>query len=352
MFSACRPFGLAILIVLMAWAAADAQYAIRPYPGPFRGPWYPPGPYGYSSYPYPDWQSDMYWDDGGAALVNAYANYQVQSQQADLIREKVAAEKIANQKSLADMIRYEQSQEPTEAEVKARRREQEIRDALGEPTTLDITSGRALNTLPPYLASLRKQGKGGTDVKLDPEVVAGLNVARPEGRTLGPILLATRADQWPQILRGPEQHTLVELLQKAVKQAVAKQLDVGLVNLIRKETETFQKDFGARYLADKMSVTDFYWGKAWFEGLQRSYDTLLAPEALSLLGVTAAAETVDELVQYMTVKGLRFAAALPNHEAAYIALHSAFVQYANGDVNASGFRLRIGVPIDKAAKKG
>jgi hypothetical protein len=350
MCRACRPFGLAILIVLMAWPAADAQYAVRPYPGSFGGPWYRPGPYPYPAYPYPDWQLDNYWD-GSAAIMNAYANYQVQSQQADLIREKVAAEKIANKKRLADMMRYEQSQAPTQAELQARLREQELRDALDEPTPSDISSGRALNTLLPYLASLRKQGKGGTDVKLDPKVVAGLNVATPEGRALGPILLATRADQWPQILRGPEQHTLVELLQKAVKQAAAKQLDVGLVDLLRKETATFRKDFGARFMADKMSMTEFYWGKVFLEGLQRSYDTLLAPEALSLLGVTAA-ETVDELVHYMTAKGLRFAAALPEHEAAYIALHSAFVQYANGDVNPSGFRLRLSIPTDKAAKKG
>jgi hypothetical protein len=350
MFRACRPFGPAILIVLVAWPAADAQYAIRPYPGPYRGPGWYPGPYPYPPYPYPAWQPDIYFD-GGAGVMNAYANYQVQSQQADLIREKVAAEKIANKKRLADMMRYEQSQAPTEAELQARQQEQELRDALDEPTTSDITSGRALNTLLPYLASLRKQGKGGTDAKLGPEVVAGLNVGTPEGRTLGPILLATRADQWPQILRGPEQQNLVDLLQKAVKQAAAKQPDVGLVDRLRKETATFRKDFGDRFMADKMSMTEFYWGKAFLEGLQRSYDMLLAPEAPSLLGV-AAAETVGELVQYMTARGLRFAAALPDHEAAYVALHSAFVLYAHGDVNDSGFRLRLGIPTEKAAKKG
>jgi hypothetical protein len=351
MFRACRSFGLAILIVLMAGQAADAQYAIRPYPGPFPRPWYPPGPYPYPPYPYPDWQADNYWD-GGAAVMNAYANYQLQSQQADLIREKVAAEKIANEKRLADMTRYEQSQAPTQAELQARWREQELRDALDQPTSLDISSGRALNTLLPYLASLRTEGKGGTNVKLDPEVVAGLNVATPQGRTLGPILLATRADQWPQVLRGPRQNSLVALLQKAVKQVAAKQLDTGLVDLLRKETATFREDLGTRFQDDKMSVTEFYWAKQFLEGLQQSYDTLLAPEALALLGVTAAAETVDDLVQYMTARGLRFAAALPGHEAAYIALHSAFVQYAHGDVNASGFRLRLRLPTDKAAKKG
>jgi hypothetical protein len=351
MFRACRPFGLALLIVLMAWPATDAQYAIRPYPGPFPGPGYFPGPYPYPPYPYPAWQSDTYWD-GGAALVNSYANYQVQSEQANLIREKAAAQKIANEKSVADMMRYEQSQRPTQAEQQAHLRQQELSAALDGATVSDIVWGQALNTLLPYLASLRKQGKGGTDVKLAPQVVAGLNIATPEGRTLAPILLATRADDWPQILRGPAQHTLVELLQKAVKQAAAKKLDVGLVNRIRKETATFLEDFRARYLDDKMNVTEFFAGKRFLEGLQRSYDTLMGPEVLSLLGVTAAAETVDGLVQYLTARGLRFAAALPGQESAYIALHSAFVQYAHGDVNPSGFRLRLRLPVEKAATKG
>jgi hypothetical protein len=249
------------------------------------------------------------------------------------------------------MMRYEQSQAPTQAELQARLREQELSAALGDPTSSDITSGRALNTLLPYLASLRKQGKGGTDVKLDPEVLAWLNVATPEGRTLGPILQATRVDQWPPILRGPAQHTVVDLLQKAVKQAAANKLDVGLVNLIRRETATFLEDFRTRFLDDKMSMSEFFAGKRFLEGLLRSYDTLMAPEVLSLLGVTAA-ETVDDLVQYMTTKGLRFAAALPGQEPAYFALHRAFVQYAHGDVNASGFRLRLHLPLDKAATKG
>src|SRR5206468_3327887 len=53
-------------------------------------------------------------------------------------------------------------------------------------------------------------------------------------------------------------------------------------------------------------------------------------------------DTVDQVVYSMTANGLTFARCQPGHENAYVAMHTAFVNFAMGtDRPDTGFRVRV-----------
>jgi hypothetical protein len=327
---------LALLVLAGATAPARAQY----YPGyPGYGPVYPaygPGGYGYGA-------GQIL--QGNAALANAYGGQAIQIQQANLAAEQAKQAKLDTQKKAFDQMNYERENKLWFGQEQAKNEQMLIIRLLNQPVDAEITSGSALNTLLPFLRSVTM--RGGPPVPLSPDVVNAINVTVGTSSANAGLLKDGGKLSWPFVLRGPAQKHVDSVLPAAVSAAATDSLDVSLLNEVFKSVEACQTELFTKFKNEEIIGGDYLQGKRYLESLNNAIAVLKSPNASKFLGGTykASGSTVPELIQNMTAKGLKFAAASPGNEAQYFSLYSSVQAFAGGGhAPDSSFRVRSGPP--------
>jgi hypothetical protein len=339
--SACL-WAMAVALLHLAAAPAAGQYN---YGGP-PGPPGPPGGYGYGGY-YPPgygWGPGGYLA-GGAAILDATANLGTSQEQARILREQANQAKLDTKKKAVDVMAYERTNKYWYSDEKIDINAKVIQAALNNPPTIEITSGRALNTLLPYLDQMMSAGVPGPSVPVDPEVVRSLTVT--SGADNGNVGLLKDVDnlEWPTSLVGQTQMDLDTMLKEATYAAAMKGKVVpAAISKLNRTTDMLEQEVKTKFHKSEIDGGEYLEGTRYITRVRDAINALKLPTAGKFLSGAFGprGDTVDQVVYSMASKGLTFARAQPGQEFAYIALHRSFVNFAAAaGIPDTGFRVMV-----------
>jgi hypothetical protein len=268
---------------------------------------------------------------GGADMVRAQGDLQIQLQQARITRQQAEQAKLDTRRKAFDQHLYERAKRPTIEDDRERARTERIRRARNQPPLTEIWSGYALNTLLDAIIKMQAQGMQGPNVPLDPYMLGRINVTT--GASAGNFGLLRDGGRltWPVTLRAAEYAKARKQLDK-LAEAAYHQARQGMVEA---DTITEMNGLVRQLLTDlrsnirNVSANDYIRSKRFLNQVSRSVRALDDPNVSNFVTGkwSARGDTVAELVRNMTGQGLRFAPATQGGESAYTALHSALVAY-------------------------
>jgi len=285
------------------------------------------GSSGYATNPYP------YGDymNGVAAMTTANGQYLLQVQQARLLREQTEQARIQTRRQAFDQSLAERERAATPDQLRTQSRQQ-------TPTNLsaqDLRSGNALNTvLSDIQRRERESGARGPAVRLDPNLLAGINLQIPGSRDSLGLFKDGGKFTWPSALTDTLFRQERELLDRAgpelVRQAAAGKLDPQLFQTAQQAADGLRDRIKAS--VDKLSPSEYVLATRYANELGDSLRSLNQPEVRQQLNGQGRlqGETVADLVAQMTKNGQVFGAVSSGDEATYQALLQALQNYNEG----------------------
>jgi hypothetical protein len=278
--------------------------------------------------------SDPYggYAQGSADLVNA---------QSSLLREQAKTVEIENRRRTFDEWLYERAHTPTANEAREGTTREEVRRSRNDAPLPEIWSAKALNDLLASAQKLRGRNIQGPKIALDEDLLKKINVTpRKDGGNFG-ILRNDGKLTWPLALRGLDDSRALRADLEALVTKVYNEAKEGR----RVDPNSIQKidDYSTQLhnmLVKNVGTVPFDQyreAKAYLRQLDDALRVLKRGDAAEFINGSFApqANTVAELVDFMSSKGLHFAPATGNDQDAYLALHRALVDY---DVGANTHR--------------
>jgi len=333
-------FVITAAAMLAAADSAFAQYGyVRPgYPVNPYNPIYPG--YGYGSvYPNgPGYNSGAYLQ-GSASVMQAYGDVINQQEKARVTREQANQAKIDTKRKAFDEMMYEKANTPTYTEELSKEKVQILTRVMNFPVKSEITDGKSLNIMLPYLQDLSGHGAMGAPVPLPQSMVNHLNISGSGSSSVGMLRDGGRVD-WPLGLQGKNQKSLDKLLPEAYSAAAAGKLSPKLMKDIRTEMKTMRETLRTQCQKDEIDTSTYLQAIEYYNSLETSINALERPDAKKQLAgaYSPRARNVQELVDFMSDNGLKFAPATPGNENAYQATHDAFVRYAKNAQSGAGMQ--------------
>jgi hypothetical protein len=288
-----------------------------------------------SAYPYPAYYpgylgSGYYPGPYEADLVESDSRYLVDRQRAGLAREAVQQSKLVTQRRAFDEYLYERSAAPTWEDDRDKLQAMTLRRSRNEPPVNEIVSGRSLNALLDHLQQLEAAGTTASDLPLDEDVVARINVTSGRGGHLGLVKEGGRL-HWPLALTDEglreERQQLDSLLSEALATVTSRPVERDALAQMQRLSDRLQRNLGAR--ARNLPPGQYVEARQFLTDIDEAIKALQHPDAGAYLTrkLSPHGQTVRELVRSMTRQGLRFAPAVRGDEPAYLALHRALVRY-------------------------
>lgn len=300
---------------------------------------YAPG----QSWPYPTYYGRQGGTlAGGAQFLQSQGNVLVQQEQARITRQQAEQEKLKTKRMAFDQMMYEKANTPSFTEEQEKVDALRLRRMMTQPNRQEIIRGDTLNAMLPALRPLADQGTQGPPAPLSPYVLRDINVSGSDGRGVG-VLRDGGKVRWPIALRGEGQKKLDTLLPTCVARAVDGTLDAKLLKEVRTQVARLSDDLRTQFHKEQIDSTQFLAGKRFMEDLTASVQALERPDVARYFDgtFTAQGHNVPELVNHMTLQGLRFAPASPGQESAYNALHNSFVAFAQAAGRSTGFQTTL-----------
>ena len=271
---------------------------------------------------------------GAADVIRAQATYMVNAQQANLIKQQVNREKIANCRRVLDEWLYEREHTPTAQDERERTQWLELRRSANDPPAGEVASAKALNDLLADAQRLHARGVRGPEVELSEDVVRHLNISSVQGSANAGLLKNDGRLDWPLALSRDafqsERVLLGALIPEALRQAVNGRVEAGTLRALNAQVDKVQHQLAL--MIKDLPLDQHREAKRFLSQLEDGLQLLGRADAGNHFNhrYTARAETVGELVKHMTTKGLRFAPATAGDEAAYLAVQRALAEYDVG----------------------
>jgi hypothetical protein len=327
-----------LLFVLAGIAAIPANSVAQVRPPGYRAPVVRPPVY-YNPY-YPPGTAYGNALSGAADLTRAQGNVPIQTQQAYIEREKANQAKIETKKMAFDQMLYEKANTPTYLETLTKERTAVLNRMMSYPTRAEISDGKTLNTMLPYLQSLSERGSMGAPVSIAQSKVSELNLAMPGSLSVGMLRNGGADLVWPPALVGPRQKKLNKLIPNAVNAASTGELDAAALKVVRTELTAMRDDIRKQYQHQEVETASYFRAIEFYDSLYSAVNALERPDAKKQLSgaYVPKAKNVQELVDFVTENGLQFAPASPGGENAYQVVHDMCVRYARTAQNSSGFQ--------------
>jgi len=279
--------------------------------------------------------SSGYSGDPVADEIKAQGQLLVNQQQAYSIREKVRADRIDNKRKAFDEYLYEKERTPTAEEERQRLMQGRLSRARNNPPQSEIWSGTALNELQ---AGLRKTvDKPTSDMStlaniLDEDTLKHINITSGRGDGNAGLLKTGGKLPWPDGLMDnqykEERERISSQVADAVKQAeLNHQVDSGTIRQLTQDTDALAKKL--RKQVGDMAPGGFIEASAFLNSLTSSITILKQRDVGNYFSgkYDLKAKNVQELVKYMSDKGLQFTKALPGDESAYLSLYQSMANY-------------------------
>ena len=318
---------MALVAVTALPHAADAQY----YPG-YPNPYYPRG-----AGPGIGYGAAL---SGSADVSRAYGDVIVQQENARVIAEQAKQAKIDTKRKAFDEMMYEKANTPSYTEELTKEKGLILTRMMNFPNSTEVSDGTTLNTMLPFLQSLSLHGTQGPPVPIAQSMVNQLNITGAGGGGGVGMLRAGGQVEWPIGLMGPQQKKLDKLLPEAVETTATGKLTPKLMKDVRTEMTAMRTRMREQLKKEEIETSSYLRAIEFYNSLETSVNALERPDARKQLGggYSPRARNVQELVDFMTDNGTRFAAASPGSESAYRAVHDAFVRYARVAQGSSGFQ--------------
>lgn len=288
---------------------------------------------GYGNYILPDPYSGYL--KGTADVINAQGKYLVNTQQAYLMKEQVRAAQVENRRRVFDEWLYERANTPSLNDERERIIREEVRRSRNDPPLPEIWSAKALNDLLADAQKLQGRKVQGPNVAIDEEILKKINLTKGDGSNFG-LLKNDGKLNFPLALRGMDgTRELRDELQVAVTKAYneakeGKNVDPSTIQKIDDYSTKLQnllvKNVGT------VPFAQYSEAKTYMKQLDDAVKVLKKGDAAEFINgnFTPKAGNVGELIDFMSRKGLQFAPATGNEQAAYLALHKALVAYDVG----------------------
>jgi hypothetical protein len=294
---------------------------------PISGGGYSPGQ-GNSSYSNPYQGGYMY---GSSADIQAYAQYGLSAEKARILREQANQAKFETRKKLVDTLAYIRANEYTFTQEQADIAKRLLQRIQNTPTATEIQTGKSLNILMQDLSKFDSKQLRAQTVTVDEEILKLLNVSGSYGN-LG-LLRNDGQVPWPLVFED------TNVLAKKDREDIdnyAKQLFFQVANANGKLDGNTLKDLDSalRNLRDDLqkkikivNTQNYLEGKRFLDDFDAAVVALRKGDAVLYLDYAQkfakGGRTVQELVEYMTKNGLKFAPAMPGDERAYHAVQTA-----------------------------
>lgn len=338
---ATKQLGAALLATLVlgggALPRASAQYVN---PSPVAGGY----PY---AFPYFQTPANGYLT-GGASVISSQGQFMVNKQQSALMNQQVEQSKIDTKRKTFDNWLYEREKTPTLEDERERQQQQELRRAVNQPPITEILSAKSLNDLLFDLQKMAAQGVQGPRIALEQDALKHINVTTGTNEGNIGLLRSGTNLSWPLGISGLSDSKKVRgeiesLLTQARSQAMQGQVDPGVLLALKKDIDNLGRIVKS-HVAD-MEPMDYIGAKRYLTELSHAVEVLQQPNARNYLDGKYAAKggTVDELVQYMTQSGLRFAPATQADSAAYVSVYNGMAAYDQA-VHGSSFKVAQQAP--------
>ncbi len=270
---------------------------------------------------------------GSAYVVSAQGQLSPNQEQARQLRQQVQQVRVETRRKLFDAVLYERRTMPNFTQREANIARLSLRRAQGSATPREVWSGRALNVLLKHLQKHRGQKLPGGAAALDEKTLKHLNVTA-KGGSLWLLRDETRLN-WPEALRRffpepelagleNEARGLVQLASTNARPDPARLKDLG--GKVRKLNDRLVREI------NEIPPSQYIQAKRFLNGFGDVLKALEQGEVAAGLEFRAkfakGGKTLQELVGYLTEKGLRFAPALPGDEEAYDRVHRALFDWA------------------------
>jgi hypothetical protein len=301
---------------------------------------------GYGQNPY----GTYYEDPNGAYLrgsgqvIDAQGRFMQNQQQAYLLREQVHAQRLANERKAFEDYLYKRQNTPSPEEESRRLQSQSAQRARSNPSLAEVCSGRALNDILKDLQT-HPVNAGLADAhmlprSLDEDGLRHINVTSGAGN-LGLLKNEGRLP-WPAGLSGSvsaEQEGAVgALVQRALRQAeLDARVETSTIRQLRAGLDQLRAQL--RKNARELSAAEYTEAKTFLDNFDDAVTALRQADVGNHMTgqYSLKVRTVEELVKYMTEKGLEFAPAVPGDKEAYMALHQALASYGRpGQTQTAG----------------
>jgi hypothetical protein len=322
--------GLAFLGCAALPVSARAQY----YP---LNPYNPYGPR-YSANPGPGYNAGAFLQ-GEADQTRAYGEVLNATEQARITREKANQAKLDTRKQAFDQMLYEKANTPTYTEALTKDKANILTRLMNFPVRSEITDGKTLNAMLPLLQALSNQGTMGQPVPLSQSLINELNISGSGTGSVGMLRGGGQVD-WPIGLQGKNQQALDKLLPDAYNAAATGKLTPKLMKQVRTEMATMRQTLRDQCQKEEIDTSTYLQAIEFYNSLESSINALERPDARKQLSgaYSPRARNVQELVDFMTDNGLKFAPSAPGNENAYQATHDAFVRYARAVQGSAGLQ--------------
>ncbi len=203
----------------------------------------------------------------------------------------------------------------------------------------DIISGKALNQLVDAIAKGFPGRKApGPPILLDEETIKHLNLTTGQGAGSVRALMPARdgsALPWPAALLGEDYRDETRRLNQRAAEAIkliqnTGQVDPGTLNDLKADLATLRSKISAH--ANDLTPAQSIEARRFLDDLDAARTALAQPDAKNYFNgkYDFKGKTVAELVDHMITRGLRFARATGDDEAAYKALYDALHAYWDG----------------------
>lgn len=287
--------------------------------------------------PYASGSSSPYggYLSGGAGATGS--NTLTGSTHAAVLREEARMAQIDTRRRAFDEYVYERFNSPTHEDLREFTQHESLRRSLNEPPRTEIWSGGSLNTM---LADVRKLQHVGRDnvseIPLDEDLIKRINVTATGGRggNMGLLKNGGRLN-WPVGLRTlPQDEAMRELrsqvdtlLQDAVNEAANGKVDPRLMLELSRDVARLQRLLVSQGHA--LPGDTYIEARRFLNNLDDSVRLLRRPDAGDYITgrYMAKGSTVQQLVKYMTERGLEFGPAVAGEESAYQMVQQALVRY-------------------------
>jgi hypothetical protein len=301
------------------------------YGGGYGG--YPP--YGYGGYE-------------GAADLMAYAKLGISQEQARILREVANQAKLDTRKKTIDTLAYIRANEYTFTQEQADIAKRLLARVQNTPTAAEIQSGKSLNILLDDLVKFNNLNMRGPTVNLDEDVLKLINIAGAGSNGNIGLLRDNGRFTWPsvfdrkEIVSDKERRDLELEAKQIYDQAANGQPNANVLRNVESSLQTIRKNLTKQ----GFELT----GKGYVEGTRFLDDFDAAVAAIKKGDVVLNLDfqqkfvkdgkrSVQELIEYMGGKGLRFAPASSGDDRGYMALQTALAAQSlaiHGTVAASG----------------
>jgi hypothetical protein len=269
---------------------------------------------------------------GSASVINAYGQLSLQQEQARLMREMALQAKLDTKKKRFDTLKYIADNTPTFSQVQSKVAQQMLQRIQTMATPPEIWSGKSLNIL---LDNLRKYAGLKSPLpsaSLDEDVIKHLNVTKKHGN-LG-LLRNNGQFTWPSALRtliSPEERANFDKeTQRVFRQAANAQVDPDTLRDLRTEMDKVRDRLTQN--VNDIRQTPYMEAKRFLNDFDDALIALEGGDATAYFDFQSkfggGGKSVQELLNYMTANGLRFAPSTSGDEAAYQALHDALAGWS------------------------